>query len=114
MIPKFLNFRLAARYLRFSLTYVHCQSNLLLEKIRLKKSNVRVLMEEFDNLRSSLQQYMNLIECAHICSKFLKINDLKLKSNSVVQQNKFCNLLKEKRSTQNPEKFIFNFSKYVL
>ena len=26
----------------------------------------------------------------------------------------FCNLLKEKRSTQNPEKFIFNFSKYVL
>ena len=61
VIPKFLNFRLAARYLRFSLTYVHCQSNLLLEKIRLKKSNVRVLMEEFDNLRSSLQQYMNLI-----------------------------------------------------
>ena len=28
-IPKFLNFRLANRSLRFSLTYVHCQSNLL-------------------------------------------------------------------------------------
>ena len=46
--------------------------------------------------------------------KVLKINDLKLKSNSVVQQKKFCNLLKEKRSTQNPEKVIFNFSGYVL
>ena len=46
--------------------------------------------------------------------KVLKINDLKLKSNSIVQQKKFCNLLKEKRSTQNPEKVIFNFSKYVL
>ena len=34
--------------------------------------------------------------------------------NSVVQQKKFWNVLKEKRSTQNPEKAIFNFSKYVL
>ena len=114
VIHNFLNFHLANRSLRFSLTYVHCQSNLLLEEIRLKKSNVRVLRKEFDNLRSSLQQQINSIDYAHICSKFLKINDLKLKSNSVVQQKKFCNLLKEKRSTQNPEKVIFNFSKYVL
>ena len=113
MIPKFLSFRLANMSLRFSLTYAHCQSNLLLEEIRLKKSNVRVLKKEFD-LRSSLQQQINSIDFAHICSKFLKINDLKLKSNSVVQQKKFCNLLKEKRSTQNPKKVIFNFSKYVL
>ena len=56
VIPKFLNFCLANGSLRFSLTYAHCQSNLLLEKIRLKKSNVRVLMKEFDNLPSSLQQ----------------------------------------------------------
>ena len=54
------------------------------------------------------------MDYAHICSMFLKINDLKLRSNSAVQQKKFCNLLKEKRSTQNPEKVIFNFSKYVL
>ena len=53
VIPKFLNFRLAKRSLRFSLTYAHCKSNLLLEEIRLKKSNVRVLKKEFDNLRSS-------------------------------------------------------------
>ena len=99
VIPKFLSFRLANMSLRFSLTYAHCQSNLLLEEIRLKKSNVRVLKKEFD-LRSSLQQQINSIDFAHICSKFLKINDLKLKSNSVVQQKTFCN--------------IFNFSKYVL
>ena len=37
VIPKFLNFRLANRSLRFSLTYAHCQSNLLFEEIRLKK-----------------------------------------------------------------------------
>ena len=55
-----------------------------------------------------------IVQTIHISSKFLKINDLKLKSNSVVQQKKFCNLLKEKRSTQNPEKVILNFSKYAL
>ena len=61
----------------------HCQSNLLLEEIRLKKSNIRVLRKQFDNLRSSLQQQINSIDYAHICSKFLKISDLKLKSNRV-------------------------------
>ena len=116
LIPKFLNFRLANRSLRFSLTYAHCQSNLLLEEIRLKKSNVRVLRKEFDNLRSSLQQQINSIDYAHICSKFLKINDLKLKLNSVVQQKKFFNLLKEKRSSQNPEKssLIFLIMSYQI
>ena len=34
LIPKFLNFCLANRSLRFSLTYAHCQSNLLLEEIK--------------------------------------------------------------------------------
>ena len=34
VIPKFLNFRLAKTSLRFSLAYVHCQSNLLLEEIK--------------------------------------------------------------------------------
>ena len=112
-MPKFLKFRLTNRSLRFSLAYEHCQSNLLFEEVRLKKSNVRVLRKEFDNLRSFLQS-INWMDYAHVCSMFLKINDLKLRSNSAVQQKKFCNLLKEKRSTQNPEKVIFNFSKYVL
>ena len=84
---------------------------------RQKKSNDRVLRKEFDNLCSSLQQQINSIDYAHICSKFLKSNDLKLKSNSFVQQKKFYNLLKEKRLEtfkRDPEKVIFNFSKYIL
>ena len=62
IIPKFLNFQLANRSLRFSLTYAHCQSNLLFEEIRLKKQNVGILRKEFDNLRSSLQQQINLTD----------------------------------------------------
>ena len=59
VIPKFLNFRLANRSFTFSHSYAHCKSNLLLDEIRLKKSNVRVLKKEFANLRSSLQQQIN-------------------------------------------------------
>ena len=65
--------------------------------------------KEFDNLRTSLQQQINSIDYAHICSKFLKSNDLKLKSNSAVQQKKLYNLFKDKRSTEYPEKSSFNF-----
>ena len=54
VIPKFLNSPLAKRTLRFSLTYAHYLSNLLLEEIIPKKSNIRVFRKEFDNLRSSL------------------------------------------------------------
>ena len=65
--------------------------------------------KEFDNLRTSLQQQINSIDYAHICSKFLKSNDLKLKSNSVVQQKKLYTLFKDKRSTEYPEKSSLNF-----
>ena len=54
VIPKFLNSPLAKRTLRFSLNYAHYLSNLLLEEIIRKKSNIRVFRKEFDNLRSSL------------------------------------------------------------
>ena len=84
-MPKFLNFHVANRSLRFSIAYTHYQSNLLTEEARLNKSNVRILRKEYENLRSSLQQQINSIDYAHICSKFLKIKDLKPKSNSVVQ-----------------------------
>lgn len=61
-----------------------------------KKSRVGVLTIEFDNLHSSLQQQMNLIDYANISHEFLKRNNFKLKSNSVVQQQEFYNLYKRK------------------
>ena len=107
VIPRFLNFRLAKEFPKSSVIYAQYQSNLLLDEIRQKKSNVRVFRKESDNLRSSLRQHIKSIDYAGICSKFLESNDLKLKS-------KFNNLLKEKRSTQDPEKVIFNLSKCVI
>ena len=66
--------------------------------------------KEFENLWFSLQQQIDSIDYACICSKFLKRN-----SYQIVWSNKRSyNLLKEKHSTQDSEKVIFNFSKYVL
>ena len=87
------------------LTYAGFQSNLPLDEIRRRKPNVRDLRKEFDNLRHSLQQQLNLIDYAHICQKFFKSKDSKLKSNTVAPQKTFFNLSKEKRFTQDPQKF---------
>ena len=62
----------------------------------------------------SLQNELNLIEFAHVSTLFFGINDKILKSKNSVQQKKFYKLLQESKIENDPEKVIFNFSKYVL
>ena len=114
VIPKFLNFRVANNHLKFSTTYKQCQSNLLREEIRQKKSTARILQKEFTSLKSSLQNELNLIDFAHVSTLFFGINDKILKSKSLVQQKKFYKLIHENKMENDPEKVIFNFSKYEL
>ena len=61
----------------------------------------------------SLQNELNLIDFAHVSTLFFGINDKILKSKSSVQQKKFYKL-QESKTENDPEKVIFNFSKYVL
>ena len=84
------------------------------EEIRQKKSTVRILQKEFTSLKSSLQNELNLIDFAHVGTLFFGINDKILKSKSLVQQNKFYKLVHENKMENDPEKVIFNFSKYEL
>ena len=114
VIPNCLNFRLANSHLRYSSTYRLCQLNLLREEIRQKKSTLRNLQKEFSSLKVSLQNELNLIDFAHVSTLFFGINDKILKSKSSVQQKKFYKLLQESKTENDPEKVIFNFSKYVL
>ena len=62
----------------------------------------------------SLQNELNLIDFAHVITLFFEINDKILKSKSSVQQKTFYKLLQESRIKNDPEKVIFNFSKYVF
>ena len=101
-------------HLKYSSTYRLCHLNLLSEKICQKKSTLRSLQEEFSSLKVSLQNELNLIDFAHVSTLFFGINDKILKSKSSVQQKKFYKLLQESKTEKDPEKVIFNFSKYVL
>ena len=109
-----MNFRVANNHLKFSTTYKQCQSNLLREEIRQKKSTVQIQQKEFACLKSSLQNELNLIDFTHVSTLFFGINDKILKSKSLVQQKKFYKLIHENKMENDPEKVIFNFSKYEL
>ena len=72
------------------------------------------MQKEFGSLKVSLQNELNVIDFFHVSTLFFGINDKILKSKSSVQQKKFCKLLQESKTENDPEKIIFNFSKYVL
>ena len=106
VVAKFLNFCVATKPKK---TYEQCQLNLLHEEIRYKKSNIRVLLKEFEFLHSTLQGEISFIDFAHVRSLFLGDNDKVLKQKSTIQQKKFSNLLKDKKPQHDPEKIIFNY-----
>ena len=83
------------------------------EEIHQKKSTLRSLQKEFSSLKVSLQKEHNLIDFAHVSTLFFGTNDKILISKSSVQQKKFYKLLQEGKIENDPEKAIFNFSKYV-
>ena len=114
VIPNFLNFRVSSHYLKASLTYRQCQLKLLQEEIRHKKSDIRVLKKEFNSSHSSLQHEISFIDFAHVSSLFLRSNNRILASKSAIQQKKLSNLVKSSISIHDPNKVIFNFSKYEL
>ena len=105
---------MANSHLKYSSTYRLCQLNLLREKIRQKKSTLRSLPKEFSSLKVSLPNKLNLIDFAHVTTLFFGINDKVLKSKSSVPQKKFYKFLQESKNGNDPEKVIFNFSKYAL
>ena len=107
VVPKFLNFRVGTKSLKSSRTYQQCQVNLLHEEIRQKKSNIRMLLNVFEFLHSTLQAEINFIDFAHVPSLFLGHNDKVLKQKSTIQQKKFNNLLKDEKAQHDPEKIIF-------
>ena len=61
-----------------------------------------------------LQNELNLIGFVHVSTLFFGINDKILKPKNLVLQKKFYKLLQESKTENDPEKVIFNFSKYVL
>ena len=114
LISNFLNLRLSNSHLKYSSTYRDCHLNLLREEIRLKKSTWRSLQKEFSSLKVTLQSELNLIDFAHFSTLFFWITNKILKSKCSIQHKNVYKLLQGSKTENDPEKAIFNFSKYVL
>ena len=87
-MPNLLNFGISSQSFKVSLTYRQCQLNLLQEEIRHEKSDIRLLMKEFNSSRYSWQHETSFIDFAHASSLFLKSNHRILASKSTTQQKK--------------------------
>ena len=79
LTPKFLNFKLANRNLRYSNSYKHCQSLLLKEEIRNKVSILARQKKEFDKVKPAIHLKVSIFDFAQVSCLFLVGNDSKLR-----------------------------------
>ena len=102
LTPKFLNFKLANRNLRYSNSYKQCQSLLIKEEIKNKVSILARQKKEFDKVKSA--------SCL-----FLVRNESKLSKVRDVHNKKLHNLELENRcKCHEADKVIFNYSSCKL
>ena len=115
LTPKFLNFKLANRNLRYSNSYKQCQSLLLKEEIKNKVSILARQKKEFDKVKSAIQSKVSIFDFAHVSCLFLVGNDSKLSKVRDVHNKKLHNLgLENRYKCHDPDKIIFNYSSYKL
>ena len=115
LTPKFLNFKLANRNLRYSNSYKQCQSLLLKEEIKSKVSTLARQKKEFHKVKAAIQSKVSIFDFAHVSCLFLVGNDSKLSKVREVHNKKLHNLgLENRYECHDPDKVIFNYSSYKL
>ena len=70
LTPKFLNFKLANRNLRYSDSFKQCQSLLLKEEIKTKVSMLTRQKKEFDEIKSAIESKGSILDIAHVSCFF--------------------------------------------
>ena len=115
LTPKFLNFKLTNRNLRYSNSYKQCQSLFLKEEIKNKVSILARQKKEFDKVKSAIQSKVSILDFAHVSCLILVGNDSKLSKVRDVHNKKLHNLgLENRYECHDPDKVIFNYSSYKL
>ena len=115
MTPKFLNFKLANSSMKYSRTYKECQTLLLKEEIKEKKSIIYRQNKEFKMLEKTIKSKVSIFDFSHISCLFLVGNDIKLAKVKQVHHKKLFALgLRDQVPSNDPDKVIFNFSSHVL
>ena len=118
-VPKFVQFRVANKYLRNVSTYKQCQTKLLKQDISNKKRCARLLIKDVLSARNDLMWKLKVSLCGnfnHVCISFLLGNDKSLRKHQKIQNTKFGKLSEVSRESvsHGPERIIYNFSSHKL
>ena len=115
LVPKFVQFKVANRGLRSSKVYKQCQRKLIQEELSAKKRSLAALQKKLDLVKRQIRDTVRNIDFLHICTKFLVLNDRKIRRVCLVHEKKLVHLgLTTATETNDPEKVIFNFSNRTL
>ena len=119
LISKFLQFKLANRYLHHSVIYKKCQIKLLEEEIRANRKRINILEKDTKRIKEELQGTVSCLDFSYICSLFVVPSDKSILHHDNIQKRKLKNLLEISlkeviNDSHDPTKVIFNFCSYEL
>ena len=86
LIPKFLQFKLANRYLHNPVVYKKCQIKLLEEEIRAKRKRINILEKDTKRIKEELQGTVSCLDFSYIYSLFLVANDKSILYHDNIQK----------------------------
>ena len=73
--PKFLQFRVSNDSLKQAQTYEICKKRLLLEKIRIKKKNLKTLISELSAVKEELLRSIRFLDVNHVFNLIVSSNE---------------------------------------
>ena len=119
LIPKFLQFKVANKWLESSEVYLSYQRRLLNPEMSNKYRSIRALNNKITSMKNNLYSEMSFIDYVHVITKFLVSNDKNIYKIHKNQGKKLHNLFLNNSyhnsvTSHNPDKVIFNFSSHVL
>ena len=92
LMPKFLQFKVANKWLESSEAYLSCQRRLLTQEISIKYKTFRTLYNKITSMKNSLHNEMSFIDYVHFVIKVSVLND---KNISKIRKNQGKKLLFE-------------------
>ena len=111
LVPTFVKFKTANRGLQTSVAYRQCQRKLLQQEIVNKRSYLKTVQRQFDNIGKQIRTTVSVLDFAHVSTLFLSKNDRSMDRVRLTQEKKLINLgMATAQVLNDPEKVIFNFS----
>ena len=119
LIPKFLQFKVANKWLESSEAYLSCQRRLLNQEMSVKYKTTRALNNKITSMKNNSYKEMSFIDYVHDITKFSVSNDKNFYKIRKNQGKKVHNLFRNNSNlnsvaSHDPDKVIFHFSGHVL